>query len=155
MRSPLATFRNRSAAFLWGFAAVWLVMLLAMTYVVLRDGPPDGYPVATVVLVMAFFWVGGIGLGLFVSSKPCFYVTVESGTRVSATWRYPHKAVRKVVPAARVQPAEVVDSKDADGDPYFYARVNTIDGESIDIAEGHSRVACEQVCERFNATLFA
>lgn len=148
------TFQNRLAGFLWGFAAVWLTMLLAMTYVVLRDGPPEGSSVSTVVIVMGLFWIGGIVLGVFVSTKPCIFVTLEGSNRVSATWRYPHKVVRKVLPAASVLPAAVIDSRDSEGDPYFYARVNTIDGEPIDITEGHSQKDCEQACERFNSTLY-
>jgi hypothetical protein len=149
------TFQNRLAGFLWGFAAVWLTMLLAMTYVVLRDGPPEGSSAPTVVIVMALFWIGGIGLGAFVSTKPCIFVTIEQGNSVSATWRYPHKVVRRVLPAASVLPAAVIDSRDSDGDPYFYARANTIDGEPIDITEGHSQKDCEQACERFNSALYS
>jgi len=148
-----ATFQNRLAAFLWGFAAIWLTGLLAMTYLVLRDGPPDGTSVSTVVIVMALFWIGAIGLAAYVSTKPCVSVTVKQGNYVSATWRYPHKVVRKLLPAASLLPAVVIDSRDSDGDPYFYARVNTVGGEPIDITEGHSRVACEQTCERFNSAL--
>lgn len=40
-------FRNRLAVFLWGFAALWLTMLCAMTYLMLRDGPPDGHSTPT------------------------------------------------------------------------------------------------------------
>ena len=147
-------FRNRLAALLWGFAAVWLTMLVAMTHVVLRDGPPEGFSPPILSVVMALFWVAGIGLVAFVATKPCFIVTVEQGGRVSATWRYPHKVVRKELPAASVLPATVIDSRDSDGDPYFYARVNTIDGEIIDITEGHSQVNCERACERFNSALY-
>lgn len=148
-----ATFQNRIALFLWGFAAVWLTILVAMTYVVLRDGPPDGSSVPMVVLVMSAFWICGIGLGGFIATKPCFFVTVDQGTSVTATWRYPHKVVRKVLRATSVKPAAVINSRDSEGDPYFYARVISIDGESIDIAEGHNRSVCEQACERFNLAL--
>jgi hypothetical protein len=148
-----ATFQNRLAAFLWGFAAIWLTGLLAMTYVVLRDGAPDGTSVPTVVIIMVLFWIAGIGLAVYVSTKPCFSVTVEQGGCVSATWRYPHKVMRKLLPAASLLPAAVIASRDSDGDPYFYARVNTVGGEPIDITEGHSRAACEQACERFNSAL--
>ena len=88
------------------------------------------------------------------SGKACFYVTVEQDRHVSATWRYPHKIVRKTLPAASVLPAAVIDSRDSEGGPYFYARVNTTDGAAIDIKEGHSQVACQQACERFNSALY-
>jgi len=149
-----ASFQNRTAAFLWAFAAVWLAMLLAMTYVALRDGPPDGTPASMFALVMILFWIAGTGLAAFVSTQPCFYVTVEQDRHVSATWRYPHKIVRKTLPAASVLPAAVIDSRDSEGGPYFYARVNTTDGAAIDIKEGHSQVACQQACERFNSALY-
>lgn len=68
-----ATFRNRLALFLWGFAAVWLTMLFAMTYLVLHDGPPDGNSVPTTVLIMAFFWAGGITLAIYVLRQPCLF----------------------------------------------------------------------------------
>ena len=122
--SMTAIFRTRLAAFLWGFAAVWVTMLIAMTYVVLRDGPPEGISAPMVAIVMCLFWVAGIGLVAFVSTKPS------------------------------VRPATVVDSRDSDGDPYFFARVNTIDGEPIDITEGHSQPDCEQACEQFNSALY-
>ena len=149
-----ATFRNRLAAFLWGFAAVWLAMLVAMTYVLVRDGPPVGSSTTLMAIVMGLFWIAGFGLAVFVASKPCFFVTVEHGRCVSATWRFPHKVVRKVLPAACVLPATVIDSKDSEGAPYFYARVCTVGGAPIDIAEGHSRAGCQHACERFNSALY-
>jgi len=124
-----------------------------MTYVVLRDGPPAGTSVPMIALIMSAFWICGIGLGAFISTRPCFFVTVNQGGSVTATWRYPHKVVRKVLQATSVKPATVINSRDSEGDPYFYARVIAIGGESIDIAEGHNRAACEQACERFNLAL--
>jgi hypothetical protein len=72
------TFRNRIALFLRGFAAVWLCMLAAMTYVLVRHGAPEGSSKPMVVLVMALFWIAGIGLSVFVSGKPCFYIDVST-----------------------------------------------------------------------------
>jgi hypothetical protein len=146
-------FRNRSAGFIWGFAALWLSLLMAMTHVFARDGPPSGYSSVIVVAIMAFFWVGGIGLAAFALSKPCILVTVEPDTRVCATWRYPHKVVRKQFNAASVLPAEVVDAQDDEGNPYFYARVRTVGTAFFDLAEGHTRSLCESACDRFNLAL--
>lgn len=97
-------FRNRSASFGWGFAALWLALLVAMTYVFVRDGPPSGYSSPIVIAILAFFWIGGVGLVAFVLNKPCFLVTVEPDNRISATWRYPHKVVRKQFGLRPVQP---------------------------------------------------
>jgi hypothetical protein len=60
-----ATFRNRMAWALWIFAAIWMTFLLAMTWVVFRDGPPDGHSVATTAAIGALFWAAGIGLSMW------------------------------------------------------------------------------------------
>ena len=152
-REVAATFRNRIALFLWGFAAVWLTALVAMTYVVLRDGPPAGSSLPTTALIVCAFWIFGIGLAAYVSTQPCIFVTVDPGHTVTATWRYPHKVVRKVLFTMSVEPAAIVISEDSEGGSYYYARVSSNDGESIDIAEGHRRADCERACARFNAAL--
>ncbi len=125
-----------------------------MTYVLFRDGAPSGYPVGVSVLVAAVFWAAGIGLALYAASKPCYFVDVHRGSRISATWRYPHKVIRRVVPRSQVEPALVVDAKDSDGDPYYFARAAILHGDPLDIAEGHTRDVCEQACTRFNEAFF-
>ena len=127
---------------------------MAMTYVFVRDGPPPGYSSPIAIAIMAFFWAGGIGLVAFVLNKPCFLVNVEPDLRVSATWRYPHKVVRKQFDAATVQPAEVVDARDDEDNPYFYARVRTVGIDFFDLVEGHARPLCESACARFNLALY-
>jgi hypothetical protein len=153
MRDVAIAFRNRSASWIWGFAALWLTLLGAMTYVVARDGAPTGYSWPIVIGIMAFFWAGGIGLVAFVLRKPCIRVTVERDSRVSATWRYPHKVVRKRFDAEQVRPAEVVDARDDEDNPYFYARVRTAGSDFFDLAEGHTRALCESACDQFNRAL--
>lgn len=149
------TFRNRSAAFVWGFVAIWLAMLVAMTYLVLRDGPPPGYSAPTTATILGLFWLGGLALIACVSRQPCISVTVGQHGSIAATWRYPHKVVRRVLPAGTVLPAKVVDAEDSEGGPYFRVRLRASGGETIDIAEGHSRADCERTCELFNSALDA
>lgn len=146
-------FRSRAAGWSWSIAAVWLTMLVAFTYVVARDGPPKGYSHTVVIGIMAFFWSCGIGLVAFVLRRPCVLVTVDRDTRVSATWRYPHKVVRKRFDAGHVRPADVVDARDDENNPYFYARVRTAGGDFFDLAEGHARALCESACDQFNRAL--
>jgi hypothetical protein len=146
-------FRNRSAGFSWGFAALWLALLIAATYVFVRDGPPAGYSGAATIAILAFFWAGGIGLAAFVMSKPCLFVSVGPDAWVRAAWRYPHKVVRKQFDAASVRPAEVVNAEDDEGNPYFYARVRTLGTDFFDLAEGHVRSLCESACDQFNTAL--
>ena len=126
---------------------------MAGTYVFVRDGPPAGYSSATTIAILAFFWAGGIGFAAFVMRRPCLFVSVGPDARVQATWRYPHKVVRKQFDAASVRPAEVVDAEDDEGNPYFYARVRTLGTDFFDLAEGHTRSLCESACDQFNAAL--
>jgi hypothetical protein len=147
-------FRNRTAAFIWGLAALWLILLAAGTYAFVRDGPPAGYSSPAVIAILVLFWAGGIGLAAFALNRPCFLVSVGAGARVFATWRYPHRVVRKQFDAASVRPAEVVAARDDEDNPYFYARVRTFGTDYFDLAQGSTRSLCEAACEQFNAALF-
>ena len=146
-------FRNRIAAVLWVFAALWLAVLLIMTYLLARDGLPGEYPAWAATGIAAFFWLGGVGFTRYVLSKPCFFVTIGEGGQVLVTWRYPHKVVRKRFSASDIRAAGVVEGEDDEGNPYFFARVGTMDSEHFDIREGHSRSLCQDACERFNRAL--
>ncbi|AXQ28105.1 hypothetical protein D0B54_05185 [Solimonas sp. K1W22B-7] len=147
------TFRNRKAGFLWGFAAAWLGMLLAMTWVVVRDGPPDDYSLHATLVVGALFWFAGLGLLIFVAGKPCYQLELSGDGQVRMSWRYPFRVVRKTLPAGELGPATVIEIRDSEGDPYFMARVKTPDGGVVDFAESSDRGECERACERLNAAL--
>lgn len=87
----MAIFRNRIAAFSWGVAAVFLFFLGAMTGILFRDGPPDGFSHALTYGILLVFWAAGIGLLAYVAGKPGVYVAVEPNRAVSIVWRYPFK----------------------------------------------------------------
>jgi hypothetical protein len=147
------TFRNNVAAFLWGFSAMFLVLVGAMTYVLIRDGTPVGYSPIIVTGAMALFWVGAVGFTAYSTSKHCLRVTFQSGSHVFITWHFPFSKKERIVARTDIAPATVVESTDDEGAPYFYARVPIQDGTMIDIAEGHHRGSCEATCIRFNAIL--
>ena len=149
----VSQFNNRVAAFLWALAAIWLGMLFTMTYQIMRIGPVDGQSTQTTWLVLAFFWLGGVALSVFVVRESCISVTVDHGHCVTAVWRYPTKVVRKTFPAEHFSLALLVEDKDTEGLPYFYARVITLEGDIINILEGHNRERCADTCVRFNDAL--
>lgn len=146
-------FQNRRAAFLWGFAALWLGLLAAMTWVTVRDGPPDGYSVHATLVVGAFFWLFGLGLLSFIAEKPCYRLSIRGDGQVELRWRYPFHARRKTLSLAQLMPAEVIDTRDSEGDPYFLARVRSHEGDVVHIAESAARQECEQACDTLNAVL--
>jgi hypothetical protein len=134
----------------WIFAAIWMTFLIAMTWVVVRDGPPDGHSVATTAAVGAFFWAGGIGLSVWVCTFRLLRVDVQDGGALDVVWRSPVRVERRRVDARDVPPAVVVDGKDSDGDPYYHCRVTLADGAILDLAEGHQRPPIEETAARFN-----
>jgi hypothetical protein len=146
-------FRNRIALFLWGFAAVFILFLTAMTYIYYRDGLPTNYSPDVALVVIVVLWLGGIGLVTYVSGKPCIFVTVIPNKRILIIWQYPFKKVRREVSCKDITPAVVVESRDDEDNPYFYARVSLSDGEKFDITESHDRKKCEVVCTSFNLVL--
>jgi hypothetical protein len=144
------TFRNRMAWVVWILAAIWMTFLIAMTWVVVRDGPPDGHSVATTAAVGAFFWAGGIGLSVWVCTFRLLRVDVQDGGALDVVWRSPVRVERRRVDARDVPPAVVVDGKDSDGDPYYHCRVTLADGAILDLAEGHQRPPIEETAASFN-----
>ena len=146
------TFSNRGAMLSWCFALVWWLMLLAMSWVFVRDGAPDGYSPELVLLIMGFFWMGGLCLAVFACYQPCYWVKVFAGEGMQVVWRYPLKRVRCYIVIEDISPPTVVTGTDSEGDPYFYARL-MLEELVVNLAEGHDRQACERVCKQFVAAL--
>ena len=147
------TVRNRAAAFLWGFALVFMLFLLGMTYVFLRDGPPTDYSWELTAGIVVGFWVAGLGLSVYVARKPCLRVTVRLGEIVSITCCYPFKTDSREVSCSVLKPAVVAESLDDESNPYFHARLTLPDGVIVNFTEGHDRLRCESSCASFNAAL--
>jgi hypothetical protein len=146
----MTTFRNRVAWAIWIFMALWMTFLIAMTWVVIRDGPPDGQSPTTIAAVLAFFWVGGLTVSTWACTIRILRVDVSDSGALDIVWRSPLRAERRRVEALDVPPAVVVDGKDSDGDPYFTCRVTLADGTALDLAEGHARPPVEDAAARFN-----
>ena len=142
------TFSNRGAIFSWVFSLIWWLMLLAMSWVFVRDGAPDGYAPELLLLVMGFFWMGGLVLVVFACSQPCYRVKVFAGEGILVVWRFPLKRVSCYIPIDEINLPTVVTGTDSEGDPYFYARLSC-GGRVIDLKEGHDVDACKQVCAQF------
>lgn len=136
-----ATFSNRIAWAIWIFMGIWMLFLCLMTYVLLRDGPPQGYSAATVWSVVFAFWLFGSGASVWAAGIRTVHVEVTDSGALLVTWRSPVGAERRRIEAADVPVAEVVHGTDSDGDPYFTSRVTLPDGATIDLAEGRDEAA--------------
>jgi len=146
-------FTNRIAAFLWGFALVWVIVLVIFTGLLVRDGPPEGWSREAFWALMAIFWLGGFGIARYALSKPCYFVSVDPSGMVQFAWQYPHRRETKRFPSARLATPNVVDGTDDEGNPYFYARLDLPDGSTTCLTEGHDRSACEIACDRFTKAI--
>jgi hypothetical protein len=142
---------NRVAVFFWLFAVAWLWGLLTMSYLLIRDGLPPDQPVWFVAAMVTLFWAGGVGLSLYAVNKHCLSVRVDGAVQVTVTWLYPFKRRQEQFAIASIMPAQVQETKDSDGDPYFECWFVTPAGVRVVIAESHGRELCDTVCEAFNA----
>jgi hypothetical protein len=149
----MLTFRHRIALFEWSFSAVFVFIVALFTYVLVRDGAPSGYSLEFMLFVMGCFWLGGIVLLEYASSRACVEVICRGAAGIAIRWRYPFKSVARVARRSEVLPASVVESQDSEGDPYFHARVCLSDGTIVDIAEGHDAAHCRSICDQFNAAV--
>lgn len=146
-------FHNRSALFLWVFMVCWMAMLVAFTGLFLRDGAPAGTPPWLMVGVLGLFWVAGISITAWATSKSLVRVEVRSRGRVHIRERYPLRVVERQFVARDQVRAELVESTDSDGDPYFHARLVVGGKPQLDVWEGHDRSHAEAEVRRFNAAL--
>ncbi|HJU40630.1 MAG TPA: hypothetical protein VJ724_13750, partial [Tahibacter sp.] len=110
-------FRNDKAVFLWGFTAVWFAMLVAFTYIAVRDGgiPQTGvwgWP------VLALFWLAGFGLARWASTLPRVHVALTPDG-VIVRERFPFSTNEKRYLARDLAAPRIDDGKDSDGDPYY------------------------------------
>jgi hypothetical protein len=146
----MTTFRNRMPWAVWIFMAIWMTFLVLMTYVLFRDGPPDGYSWATMGTVLCVFWLVGIGASGWALSHRVLRVDVDALGGLEVTWYAPFRRTRRRVDARQVGPAVVVECRDSDGDPYYVCRVQLADGTALDLSEGHHRPSIEHTADRFN-----
>lgn len=146
-------FHNGKAAFLWGFAVIFLLFMLAMSWVFFRHGPPPAHPRGLIAVAVAALWVGGLGLAAYAGSRHCLTVTVYEDRSVQIVRRYPWRKEERRLRPGEVGAAKVHESRDDDGYPYFSARVDLEDGSRLELAEGHDRDRCERQCLHFNSLL--
>ena len=145
------TFRNNKAAFIWGFSAVFIVIVAVMTFLLLRDGPPGGMSPLLAASLMGIFWLGGTGLCGYAAGRGCSQVTVRQDASIQILARYPLRRGTRTLEHSHCAAAQATESTDDEGTSYYYARVALADGTSINLYEGHDREACQSTCARFNA----
>jgi hypothetical protein len=142
------TFTNRTAGFVWAFVMVWLTLLVAFTVLLARDGPPEGYSLPTMAAALAVFWIAGLAAGGVASAKPC-YVASLTPSGATLLWQYPFRRIRLGIPLDQIEAPQVVESRDSDGDAYFFVRLELPAMPPFDLAEGRIRSECDGAYRAF------
>ena len=143
-------YRNDKAVFLWGFMAVWLAMLVAMTYVAVRDGGIPGSRWG--VPVLALFWLFGIGAARWAATFSRVRVTLTADG-VLVRERFPFHAIEKRYRSRDLAAPRIDESKDSDGDPYFSCVLALPGGRRVAVAESGHRPEVEAALDALNASL--
>jgi len=134
--------------------AVFMTFVALMTWVSFRDLSASKSHGFWQAVIMGVFWIAGLGFSAFAAGRPCMIVTVQPGT-VRIVHQYPFSRKQRDVSYGELERAQVVESRDSEGDPYFYARTRLKDGSNVDLFESHRREKCETVCATFNDTVSA
>lgn len=146
------TIRNNTAAWLWGIGVGFWVVLILLTWVLLFQGPPENTNPVVIRIIFGVFWLFWIGATRYVFSKPMIHVTIEP-ERILILNRYPFKKQEFIYGPEDILSAEVIESKDSEGDVYFTTRIQFNDGRETELSEGYSRDICEQTLKSFRHEL--
>jgi hypothetical protein len=137
------TLRNDKAVAAWAIMACWFAMLLVFTWLLVHDGPPAGTPPGLMAGILGLFWLFGLGGGsqIFAQRRYRLEVGSDGGARLSigAPFRWERLHLRR----GDIAGAELVPTKDSDGDPYFQCDLLLADGRRFPVSEGHDREDAE------------
>ncbi|MFO1495495.1 MAG: hypothetical protein U1F26_12660 [Lysobacterales bacterium] len=140
-------FHNRSALALWVFMALWMAMLCAFSWLMVRDGPPAAQPTLSVV-VLAMFWLAGVPLTRHLFAKPLIFVRAGSRRRLWIRRRWLLRVEERQIGAQVPVHAQVIRDTDSDGDPYFRVRLSIAGDGDLDLWEGHDGTQAEAELSR-------
>lgn len=145
-------FSIRTPAVLWGFMAVFLGFVAAMSWITLKSGPPPGYSVPVIAGVLGFFWMGGWIGWCHVAAHPCVRISLLNKGQLRLLLRYPFRRERHDFRAEDLLPAELVQTTDDEGDVYYQATICLQGKEdfSFNLAESHQKETVEAACACFN-----
>lgn len=145
--------RNNAALFAQGVMVAWLALLAVFTWLVGRDGAPQGLSGTLTAALLAFFWLGGLAGAAWAFNRPrvSLEVAADGSLRLDNTHRLRRR--REVIAPGSLAAIDLVQTTDSDGDPYFTCWLRLRDGRSFAVAEGHGRQALEGDARRLRAAM--
>lgn len=133
---------NGAPIFGWVFIVVWLSALGAGTVAFVSRPGGEGLPRHVASLIIASFWLAGLGAVAFLTRIPRTTVRFE-GTDLVVTERWLLGRREERIAYGQSARVDVVDERDSDGDPYFVCQLTTPSGRVVRIKEGHRGAVVE------------
>ena len=144
--------RNRMAVAGWVFMATWLAFLVAMTWVLTRDGPHPSQPAWVQQGAIALFWLVGIPLAGHLLAEPCTRLVVAPDGSASLHRRSLLTRKVETFPPGSLA-VEVRPGKDGEGDPIWRTLILAADGRERLVQEGPAREEQDALATRLRAAL--
>ncbi|MFN0115797.1 MAG: hypothetical protein ACKVPY_14085 [Paracoccaceae bacterium] len=145
---------NRTAAFAWGFMAIWLAMLGAITWLFVRDGGMGQFDYGIEFAILGVFWIAGIGAAGHFASIPLIRVERE-GDRIVLTERSLFAREVRVAGAAEVCGPAIEEGRDSEGDPLFTVVLTFPGGHRAAVVESNDRRVAEEAAGKVGRDLAA
>ncbi|MDO9414953.1 hypothetical protein [Pararhizobium sp.] len=142
-------FANNIIIVLWVFMALWMAMLLLITFLYLRDGFKDTDP-HLAALAMGFFWLFGTAGSAWAFSQPRTRVDAGPG-RIVVRERYLLYSRTHHYSAAAAPPSTHISKEIDDGEATYSLMLETPQGRRIPIVSRSERHEVETERERFLA----
>lgn len=153
---------NRLPIFGWFMSLAFLAGCGVFSYLLWRDGAgniavygadrPGTYPPWLMPLLLAAFWLVGLGVLGHLAATPCVRAEVLADRSLRLHLRYLWRSRALHLSAAELTAAFLVQEESGDG-PYFYVRLVLANGSEVNLAEGSERARCAAICDEFNAAM--
>ncbi|HWT10860.1 MAG TPA: hypothetical protein VN329_16945 [Roseomonas sp.] len=150
---PCLDIANRSVIAAWVFMAIWIGFLIAMTWVLHRDGPHPSQPAWVQQGAIGLFWLVGLPVTLQACAEPVTRLRVYPDRSATITRRSLLTRKEERYPPGSISAVELRQGKDSDGDPVFRATLVAADGRERLIREGPDAADQDAVVQRARAAL--
>lgn len=153
---------HRIPLFGWVFAAIFLLFCTLFTSLMVRDHwrvpiyPPDNpgyYPPLLLMLLLGVFWLFALGLAGYVLRFPCVRIEVRPDRSLSIDQRYLWRRETLLLLSEQIVSVCLVESRDAEGDPYYAVQLQPLSGPAVVISEGSDKAGCEAIRRQCAAAL--
>ncbi len=132
--------------------SIWMLGLLMITYVFIRDGGFHQFNPLAEVGVMGLFWLfGAAGCG-HIFNLQRIHISVANHV-VTATEKWPIRRRSEQAAAKDVVVSAIIRATDDEGDPHYRCAIKMPSGRSLIFAESHDEATVEAVRARLLAAL--